>query len=51
MYNLLTMRNETILIRVKPEVKQKLIDLANQEKRSLSNFLAIAIDELLHDKK
>lgn len=44
------MRNETILIRVKPEIKAELTRLAKSEHRSLSNFMSIAIDQILETK-
>jgi len=42
--------SQAILTRVKPELKAKLIELARADRRSLSAFLAMALEQLVETK-
>ena len=41
---------QAIITRVKPEVKTELVRLAKSDRRSLSEFLAIALEQLIEGK-
>jgi len=44
-------KTEVITIRVTPEIKTKLQALADKDHRTISNFLQVAIEKLLTEKK
>lgn len=44
------MKADVLTIRIEPEVKKKLTDLAKKDKRSLSSFIAIELEKLTKKK-
>lgn len=44
-------KSEVIIIRVEPKLKQKLQALANEDRRSLSNYIHLQLEKLTEKKK
>jgi len=41
------MKNETILLRIEPATKKKLLEIAEQERRSMTSLILFLIDKRL----
>lgn len=44
------MKNETIIVRVDKDMKAKLVKLAEEHRRDLSDFMRIVIEDLIKKK-